>query len=345
MNTPMPATANVAAYERSAAPIAVSGSLLTALYCVIPLCAAIVAVDMLLLDQALLLNYLPSKPEHWLIWAVIFDTPHILASFFSFADKEYYSFYKSRVLKALAVLSAIVVFSTVIAPLVLPGGLSTLLMILFSGFFITYTMYHVFSQQLGVAISLMKIRPGKLYNPFRWCAAISGAFMYALVVVDKDLYFAGVRFGGVFEMLAAVFIAITCVLGYRLGKDSTNRKGLLYLYSNLAMLVSIYVFLKLGYGVFVIVVPRIVHDITAFYIYAVHDRNRNLQTRHNYIYRSVYFLSPLVVCPVLAVVLSATLKQSALLLTPLLIVTLLHYYTEGFIWRGDALHRRQVAFR
>jgi hypothetical protein len=345
MNTPLSATASGATHARSATALTVSGSLLMALYSIIPACAAVVVIDMLLLNRTLSINYLPSSPEQWLIWAVIFDTPHILASFFSFADKEYYRFYRPRLLKALAAFSIAVVLFTMIVPLVLPGPLETILTILFSAFVITYTMYHVLSQQLGVAISMMKIRPGKLYNPFRWCATIAGTFLYALALVDKDLYFAGVRFGGIVEILAAIFIAITCVLGYKVAKDSNNRKGVLYLYSNIAMLIAIYAFLELGYGVFVVVVPRFVHDITAFYIYSVHDNNRNLQTRHNYIYRSLYFLSPLIVCPVLAVVLSAALKQSVLFVTPLLIVALLHYYVEGFIWRGDTLHRRQVAFR
>jgi len=345
MDTPMPATASVTPDTRFATALSVSGNLLTALYCIIPVCAAVVVIDMLLLDQALMRNYLPSSPEQWLIWAVAFDTPHILASFFSFADKEYYRSYKSRVLKTLAIVSIAVVLFTLVVPVAAPSALARLLTILFSAFVITYTMYHVLSQQLGVALSMMKIRPGKLYSPFRWCATLSGTFMYSLAVVDHDLYFVGVRFGAIFELLAPAFIAISCVLGHNLAKDSKSAKGTLYLYSNLAMLIVAYAFWSWGYGVFVIAVPRFVHDITAFYIYSVHDHNRNLQTRHNYIYRTVYFLSPLIVCPVLAMGLSIALEQSALFVAPLLIVTLLHYYVEGFIWRGDTLHRRQVAFR
>jgi len=343
MNTSSPATASVGALERSAAPLAVSGNLLTALYFIIPACAAVVVIDMLLLNHALK-SYLPTRPEQWLLWTVVFNTPHILASFFSFADKEYYHFYKPRVLKALAVFSSVVVLFTMIVPAVLPGALARISMIVFSGYVIAYTMYHVLSQQLGVAISMMKIRPGKLYGPLRWCATLAGTFMYALAVVDDELYFVGVRFGTIFEFLSAACVATSCVLGYHLAKDSKNSKGTLYLYANLVMLVAVYVFWELGYGVFVIVVPRFVHDITAFYIYAVHDHNRNLQTRHNYIYRSFTFMSPLVACPVLAIVLSAVLEQYVWFVAPLLIVTLLHYYTEGFIWRGDTLHRRQVAF-
>jgi hypothetical protein len=111
------------------------------------------------------------------------------------------------------------------------------------------------------------------------------------------------------------------------------------------MLVAVYAFWELGYSVFVIMVPRFVHDITAFYIYAVHDHNRNLQARHNYIYRSFSFLSPLILCPALAIVLSAVLGPNTWFVAPLIIITLLHYYTESFIWRGDTPHRRQIAFQ
>ena len=340
MNTSSPATASASGFTHTAAPLTANLRLLTALYCIIPVCAAVVAIDTLYLNHSLRLNYLPSSPTSWLIWALVFDTPHILASFFSFADKEYYRFYKVRIIKALMGFSLLVVLVTVIAPLVLPSAIVTLLTMLFTTFLVTYTMYHVLSQQLGVALSTMKIRPGKLYNPFRWCATLAGTFMYALAILGVDAYLVPI-----FEALAAAFIAITCVLGYNLAKTSNNRQGVFYLYSNLVMLIATYAFLRLGYGVFVIMVPRFVHDITAFYIYAVHDHNRNLQTRHNYIYRALYFISPLIVCPVLAISLSAVLEQSVWLVTPLLVIALLHYYVEGFIWRGDTLHRRQVAFR
>jgi hypothetical protein len=344
MSTSTPAATSITTDVRSAAPLAVSGNLLTALYFIIPACAAVVLIDMLLLNQTLK-SYLPSRPEDWLIWTVVFNTPHILASFFSFADKEYYQFYKPRVLKALAIFSGVVVLFTMIVPAVLPDSLARILMIVFTGYVIAYTMYHVLSQQLGVAISMMKVRPGKLYEPLRWSATLAGTFMYALAVVDDELYFAGIRFGTIFEILAAACVATSCVLGYRMAKDSKNPKGALYLYANLVMLVAVYVFWELGYGVFVIMVPRFVHDITALYIYAVHDHNRNFQTRHNYIYRSFSFLSPLIVCPALAIVLTAVLEPNAWFVAPLIIITLLHYYTESFIWRGDTPHRRQIAFQ
>ena len=343
MSTSTPAATSINGDASSAAPLAVSGNLLTALYFIIPACAAIVLIDMLLFNQTLK-KYLPSRPEDWLIWTVVFNTPHIVASFFSFADKEYYQFYKPRVLKALAIFSGVVVLFTMIVPAVLPGSLARISMMVFTGYVIAYTMYHVLSQQLGVAISMMKIRPGKLYEPLRWSATLAGTFMYALAVVDDELYFVGVRFGTIFEFLAAACVAISCVLGHRMAIESKNPKGTLYLYANLAMLVAVYAFWELGYGVFVIMVPRFVHDITAFYIYAVHDHNRNLQARHNYIYRSFSFLPPLILCPVLAIVLSAVLESYVWFVAPLLIITLLHYYTESFIWRGDSPHRRQVAF-
>jgi hypothetical protein len=227
---------------------------------------------------------------------------------------------------------------------VLPDSLARILMIVFTGYVIAYTMYHVLSQQLGVAISMMKVRPGKLYEPLRWSATLAGTFMYTLAVVDHELYFVGIRFGTLFEILAAASVATSCVLGHRMAKDSKNSKGTLYLYANLAMLVAVCGFWQLGYAVFVIMVPRFVHDLTALYIYAVHDHNRNVQTRHNYIYRSFSFLSPLIVCPALAIVLTAVLEPYAWFVAPLIIITLLHYYTESFIWRGDSPHRRQVAF-
>lgn len=330
---------NASKTEPAAQPISVKAYYLTALYIVVPLCAILVILDITLFNRALQQNYLPSSPEAWLIWAIVFETPHIIASFFSFADKEYFQHYKNRLVKAVIVFSGIVVLFTIIAPAILPSSLARLVFIAFTAFVITYTMYHVLSQQLGVAVSLMKIRPGKLYEPFRWSATLAGTFMYILAISSIDQVFVGI-----FQTIAVGFIVLSCILGFLIGKQSKSRQGFWYLYNNIFMLIAVYAFLHLGYGVFVLLVPRFVHDLTAFYIYAVHDRNRNQVIQHNYIYCTFSFVSPLVICPALAIILSLAMEQQAWLVAPLLVLGLLHYYVEGFIWRGKTLHRRHVSF-
>jgi hypothetical protein len=324
---------------------AVNSKTLLAFYLVIPFCALLVMADMLLLDGTLL-QYLPSSPTHWLIWAIVFETPHIVASFFSFCDREYIRHYRSRLISAVSVIVPLVLFFVVVAPAVFPDSIASLLLGLFSVLFVVYTMYHVLSQQFGIAIGLMKIRPDYRYELLRWGATLSGALMYALVLVDREMMFIGVSFGVIFQWACAGLIALTCVVGWNISKTTNERKGKLFLYTNLIMLVCVYLFLHVEYSIFVLIIPRFVHDLTALYVYGVHDHNRNMDKKNNFLYRPFYALSPIVVCPVLAVGIGNLVDMGNTIIPVIgLMLGLLHYYMEGFIWKGNSLHRQFVAFR
>lgn len=325
---------------------AVNSKTLLALYLIIPLCGLLVMADMLLLENRLFYQYLPTSPEAWMVWAIVFETPHIVASFFSFGDREYIRYYGKRLLSGLSIIVASVLFVLVIAPAVLPASLSDILRGLLSSVFVIYTMYHVLSQQFGVAMALMRLRPDHRYELLRWGATLSGTIMYTLAMVDKEMVIMGVSFGVILQWSCAGMIALTCLAGWNISKLTSERKGKLFLYTNLAMLVCVYAFLYLDYSIFVLMIPRFVHDLTAFYVYGVHDHNRNREKNHNILYRPFYAISPLVICPVLALVLGNLLESgNAAIPAFLMVVTFLHYHVEGFIWKGNSLHRQFVSFR
>ena len=105
----------------------------------------------------------------------------------------------------------------------------------------------------------------------------------------------------------------------------------------------------IGYTLFVILIPRVIHDLTAYTVYITHDRNRNRQGRINPLYRLTGGgrLSPLLLLPALSIAIAFVLSSHQhypVISIAILTVSFLHYYFEGFIWRGPNPHRNYVNF-
>lgn len=363
----------------------VSSPLLLSLYGIIPACFLIVLLDYLFLGNQLRDQYLPTNPASLVIWAVIFNFPHITSSLITLADDEYIPFYKQRFLKALIIIVVAVLAINFLIPLLFSRQVAAGTSVLFFLFFATYTMYHVLSQQFGIGMMMMKARPGtSAYERWRWFATIAATCMYAMVFVRFNLeavVINGISAYQVMLAIAAVFVALAVIQGFYLTRESQRELGSWYVYSNLLMLLSTYALLLLGYDIFVIAIPRFVHDLTAFIIYSVHDQNRNREVKHNYVYRYLSFLKipPLILCPLLAILVANSVECGSYLVdawmgfgsasecvlqrfytpaTPanalpqsmqlwlqiMFICGFFHYYIESFVWKREAIHRHSVSF-
>lgn len=319
---------------------------LLALYAVVPVSLALVLLDSLALDGQLIREHIPIDPMHWPFWTVIFGLPHIVASLLTMADAEYLSHYRRSLLPPLigfAGLTSLAIFG--------PQPLGEQAMFIFLAF---YTIYHVLAQQLGLTLMMMGVRPSRVFKTWKWLSILCGFVIYVTVYSASALgyeLFAGVS---VFEFLmglAGLMCAAVIVLAVRLGRTSQNRIGVWYLWGNVAMLTSVLLIHEIGYTLFVILIPRVIHDITAFMIYITHDTNRNRAAPVNLIYRLTHFskLPPIIVLPAasiaIAYVLTSLQDDFKLVLVVALTITLVHYYFEGFIWRGGNPHRQHIEFR
>lgn len=294
----------------------VNSYLLLALYAFIPLSIVLVFIDQVFLSSVLRDEYLPSNPATLIWWAIIFNFPHIVSSLVTLADDEYISFYKQRFARALSVIVLVVLTINILIPLLFPGILSTITTVLFVVFFAGYTMYHVLSQQFGIGMMLMKVRPSRSYEIWRALATVASTLMYGMVFMKwPDTPFMGAfSVYEILEMIAGIFCVLTVFQGFYITRDSQRNLGTWYVYSNLLMLVSTYAFLLMGYGFFVIAIPRFVHDLTAFIIYSTHDQNRNRDVVRNHIYRFLKFipLPIMFLTPVVAIVLAHTVQCGSL---------------------------------
>lgn len=319
---------------------------LLALYAVVPLSLLIAAADILLLDSRLRHDVLPYSPDRWPLWSVVFGLPHIVASLVTMADREYLAHYRHSLLWPL-VIAATGSSICVLGPQ--PIGQQALFI-----FLAFYTIYHVLSQQLGITLVMMGTPPTRAFHAWKWLSIFSGFAIFTLVFGHayglRHVMLGSFRLYDLLEVMAGVLMALTFAFALRLTPRSRNRLGTWYLWGNVALLATAFLTLELQYTVFTILMPRVIHDLTAFTVYITHDMNRNAEQPRNLVYRLARFtrLPPLVLLPVLAIGIAYFITTSlhiAAVSVLMFTITLLHYYFEGFIWRGPNPHRQQISFR
>lgn len=97
-----------------------------------------------------------------------------------------------------------------------------------------------------------------------------------------------------------------------------------------------------------ILLPRAVHDSTAFIIYTNHDTNRNTPVPRHFIYRATAGLLPIwLTCILIAILWGALVTYSGQPWVIFLVIalTLIHYITEAITWKTGSLHRQYLKIR
>lgn len=105
--------------------------------------------------------------------------------------------------------------------------------------------------------------------------------------------------------------------------------------------------IRIELPIFVVLIPRVIHDVTAFVFYIAHDHNRNLGVSQNAFYalfrpsKIPTYVVGLLVAIVIANVFTEMpgLGYGASIVLGLLFF---HYYSEGIIWKRKSIDRRFV---
>lgn len=317
---------------------------LLALYALIPLSLLIVIVDKFWLD-GWFINQVPINPEHWPLWTLIFGLPHIIASLLTMVDRDYLTYYRKVLLWPLLLFAGIS-----IAGHYGPITWSYQALFIFMAF---YTVYHVLAQQLGLTLMMMGVPPSRTYKAWKWCSIVVAFQIYAMVyepTVLSDINLGPVNLREVLAFATPLLTAAVVVLGLQLSRVSRSKIGTWYLWGNVALVVSTFLFFQSHYLFFVVLVPRVIHDVSAYMVYISHDSNRNRGQARNYLYRLVGFgrLPAILLLPAASVAIAYVMTTSQYMRwvsTAIFTVTFLHYYFEGFIWRGANPHRASVNFK
>ena len=331
--------------------LTVSFRLLLALYSVVPLCMILQLVDSQLFNHYFQQS-LPSSPKHFILFQILFGTPHIVASAIILTtNTEYFKFYRSKVL---LMTLALAIFFALGSQIFSYRALYILVA--------SWTVFHVLKQQYGIARGVCRL-PGWAFNLQLGLAVGAGIFVYIGIFLHKSLDAQQTEWVKHISGGLCLSLFLTSVLCHRL---IPSFFGKLFMWANtLLVLSSFYLYLQ-QYYFLAILVPRLVHDATAYVFYVTHDYNRHHPKPQNFIYRWAknLYLNIFVVLPLLSFLLAYLLQAhgdyyfnilidfvfgaeiyKAISLGLLGYLALMHYYTEAFTWKNGSPYRQFIAFR
>ncbi len=329
----------------------VSFRVILALYSIIPICIILQLLDVSVWDHFLQAN-LPVSPSHFILFQVLFGTPHILASFILITTNvDYFKYYQKRIiLMSIALAVVFGVGSQLISYRVLYIMVAS------------WTVYHVLKQQHGIARGICRL-PKFNYHLLLWLSVASGIFIYIGIFLHLSLTTPQTYWVKIVSGALCVFLIVCTIISSRVVQSGF---GQLFMWANSFLVIaSFYLYLQ-EYYFLAILVPRLVHDATAYLFYVTHDYNRHHDLPQNFIYCYTERLNiPIViVLPVLSFLLAFILQAygndifkkitgvlfgyeiyNFVTLGVLGYLALMHYYTEAFTWKKDSPYRKYIGFK
>ena len=341
-------------------PLQVKARTLLIMMASVPLCILASLIDTYVFNGAVR-HYSLDHPLKVVWWIAVLSTPHIIASLVTFADREYIVHYRRPLTKAV-IIGCILGIGLPLGAgyLLLPPDLpETFANIMSFGGSVSlvaaaaYTTYHNLQQQYGISLMLMREKPLFIYHLWKWITIIPAG----LIFIGMNFLHLGESYDiwprcmavAAVNLFIAAFIAAYIIYAY-MKKPGYSRMGLAYFCANGAMIASCFFLAMNGYILFAMLTPRLVHDLTAYWIYMVHDDNRNTDRMRNPFYAGFKKIGirPAIVCIPLSFLLGFVLlriSQSAFIVGFFVVMlNYIHYYIEGIIWKRGTPHRQHVPF-
>jgi hypothetical protein len=337
-------------YTQTARKLTVSFRLLLGLYAIIPICFFLYILDYGVW-QGTLREILPTKPNQLLLFQILFGTPHIIASsMLLISNKDYLQTYQKKLLWMTLALAIIFGVGSLFIP--------------YLGFYVivaAWTVYHVLKQQHGVARAVCRL-PDFAFYLLLWLSVITGLLIYLGIFLNSNF-----DAQSLFYLKTAIsslcFCLVLATLRYQ--RYVTTAFGRWFLWSNIFLVLSSFYFYTQQYYLFAMLIPRLVHDATAYIFYVTHDYNKHQAQPQNMIYRIAKrcHISVFLVLPILSFGLAFLLQaygdavisyltqiifgveiRKAITLGLIGYLSLMHYYTEAFTWKQDSPYRQFIGF-
>lgn len=323
---------------------------LLGLYLVIPVCLLLQGMDGWFWHEYLREN-LPSSPTHFLLFQIMFGTPHIIASAtLLVTNGDYFRHFRRKVLWMTAVVA--VVFGV--------GSLFIPYRVLYIAV-ACWTVLHVLKQQHGVARGVCRL-PEWAFRLLLWLSVAAGIFIYIGIFLNQSL---DAGQAATIRQVAGVLCAALLVSGLVCQRYADTAFAKWFLWANIGLVLSSYYLYVHQYYFLAILVPRWVHDATAYLFYVTHDYNKHNSVPQNAFYRwaAVCKLPIMLVLPLFTFASAFLLQaygdtvvnffsQHLFGITWHKVVTvgllgylgLLHYYTEAITWKQGSPYRRYIGF-
>jgi hypothetical protein len=329
---------------------AVSFCLLLGLYGIIPLCLLLQFLDHGFWQDYLRSN-LPSSPYHFVLFQILFGTPHIIASnILLVSNPDYLKHYKRQI----TLMTVAIAVAYIVGNMLLPYRLLYVVVA-------TWTVYHVLKQQYGIARGVCQL-PESVFKLLLTLSVAAGVAIYISIFLRNSLTADQVVW---IKHVAALGCLLLVIAAFVYQHLVTTSFGLWFYWSNVFLvLTSFYLFLQQHYFM-AILAPRFVHDATAYLFYVTHDYNKHNRQPQNFLYRFTarYDLHIFIVLPVISFLLAFLLQAYGDDLVNLIthhllgkefykVITmgflgylaLMHYYMEGLTWQKDSPYRKFIAF-
>ena len=329
---------------------AVSFRLLLGLYSIIPVCVLLQCLDSWFWQDFLRIK-LPSSPYHFVLFQILFGTPHIIASnILLVSNRDYFKHYRRHIV----LMTIAIAIAYVLGNRLLPYTL-------LYAFVACWTVHHVLKQQYGIARGACQL-PEWLFKLLLNLSVLAGVAIYLGIFLRNGLDPLQIFW---IKQLAGTGCLLLFLAGFVFQDQVVTQFGKLFYWANIFLVLSsFYLFMQQQYFM-AILVPRFVHDATAYIFYVTHDYNKHHQKPQNFIYRvakscnlHVFLVLPLISFAS-AFVLQAYGDVAINWVTRHLLgvefykvvtigflgyLALMHYYMEGLTWQKDSPYRKYIAF-
>ena len=330
--------------------LSISFKWLLALYAIIQLCLVLQVIDASFW-HGYLQSHLPSSPNHFIVFQILFGTPHIIASTLVLtSNSEYVKKYSRKLMFMTLAIAIFFGFGSLFIP--------------YKAFYVlvaAWTVYHVIKQQHGVARSVCRL-PNWAFYLLLWLSVTAGLIIYVGIFLKNSL---DVQQTFWIKQSAGLLCISLLLFGFYCQRYVSSVFGKCFLWANIFLVLSSFYLYLQQYYFLAILVPRLVHDATAYTFYVTHDYNRYHTTPHNFMYRfaRLFHIPLLIVLPLSSFALAFALQAygddlinhlsdflfgvsipKVITLGLLGYLALMHYYTEAFTWKNDSPYRQFIAF-
>ncbi len=308
-------------------------NILLAIYLISPLVALFVFIDFLSSGMSLS-QRISFDNRLMLLIGLLLQTPHAIASMFTFADKEYIAAYKWTLVKCVLI------------------GIGTLGLILAIGdaFFmaclLTYNFYHQCSQQAGIAAMLARNK-SRLHETWRWMTIII-QFVSFFAILGRNN--PDIQLLPIIETLliwaAALFLVAFGIVSVLTARQSQTRTGMLMIGAQTLTLYLVVGMFILNLPLLMIIAPVVIHDFTAFAFYINHNTNRNRESRPNVFsrLRNIIPMPEYLLTPALGLIFGSGIflfgESTFIYAIFAILVNVIHIYLEGKMWKSGSPHRQ-----
>lgn len=330
--------------------LTVSFRVILGLYSIIPICLIAYLADIFFLDYYLQ-STLPKDPAQFLLFQILFGTPHIIASAILLtSNKEYMHFFKYKLIGMTCLI--ILVFGV--------GSLYLSHRALYVAT-VGWTVYHALKQQHGIAKGIYRL-PNWAFYWLLWLSVSIGVFVFTGTYLKDSLTPEIVSW---FQLIAGILTAGLILSTIFCQRYVSTQFGKLFLWSNSFLVISSFYFYVEQYYFLAILIPRLVHDTTAYIFYVTHDYNKHHKNQQNIIYKYAKRcnLHVFLVLPLASFVLTYLLQHYGDIWINLITdfffgmnvrisiasvivtyVSLMHFYAESFLWQANSPMRKFILF-